>query len=168
MKRFLPTVLLVLACWSVSYAQTQERGNYFGVGAFYATGLYPNYPRPSVQVGGPLSETSALELRGTLTSLLVQSTLGLELLYPTGLAAENVRLYAGGGLMTRFYFYAPDGFYLDAILGGELFFESELGSRPPVRRTSDGAARTFAGLSPARAQGRYQLPALTKLTGESA
>ena len=32
--------------------------------------------------------------------------------------------------MTRFYFYAPDGLYLDAIFGGELFFASELSRRP--------------------------------------
>lgn len=130
MKRFLSTVWLMLACSSVGHAQTQVRGNYFGISAFYGVGLYSDYPRPSIQVGGPLSETSALELRGTLTSLLVQSTLGLELLYPLELAAENVRLYAGGGLMTRFYFYAPDGFYLDAIFGGELFLASGLSSRP--------------------------------------
>ena len=130
MKRFLPAVLFMFACLSASHAQTQARGNYFGVGASYDSGLYPGYPWPSLQVGGPLSETSTLELRGTLTSLLVQSTLGLELLYPIELAAENARLYAGGGLMTRFYFYAPDGLYLDAIFGGELFFASELSRRP--------------------------------------
>ena len=130
MKHFVPTVLLVLTFLSVGSAQTRERGTYLGVGASYDSGLYPGYPWPSVQVGGPLAGAATLELRGTLTSLLVQSTLGLELLYPIELAAENARLYAGGGVMTRFYFYAPDGFYLDAIFGGELFFASELSSRP--------------------------------------
>lgn len=89
MKRFLPTVLLVLACLSVGYAQTQARGTYLGVGASYDSGLYPGYPWPSLQIGRPLAEASALELRGTLTSLLVQSTLGLDLLYPVALAAAS-------------------------------------------------------------------------------
>lgn len=129
MKRILLTVLPIFAL-AVGHAQTQERGPYFGIGASYAASIpvVIGDLRPHLQVGGPIAAN--VELRGTLTSLLVQSTLGLELLYAPKLATENARLYVGGGLMTRFYFYAPDGFYLDAIVGGELYPESGPNSLP--------------------------------------
>lgn len=75
-------LMMVLIGSFFGLAQAQERSGYVGFGVSYATftGVIPNYPAPSLQVGGPVSD--ALELRGTLESLLVVSNIGLDLLYP--------------------------------------------------------------------------------------
>ncbi len=116
---------MVFLCLCVGLVEAQVRGSYVGFGVSYATfsGLVPNYPQLSLQVGGPISET--LELRGTLESLLVSSNLGLDILYPLALSAPDARLYAGGGLNTRPYFYYPNGFDLRVVLGGEYFPATE-------------------------------------------
>ena len=105
-----------------------QRGSYFGFGVSYATysGLSTNYPQPSLQVGGPVAD---LELRGTLESLLVAGNLGLDVLYPF-IDTVDARLYAGGGVNTRLYFFYPNGFDLRAVFGGEYFFADDSGSPP--------------------------------------
>lgn len=112
---------MIFLCLCVGLVEAQERGSYAGFGVSYATfsGLIPNYPQPSLQAGGPISET--LELRGTLESLLVAGNLGLDILYPLALSAPDARLYVGGGVNTRLYFYYPNGFDLRGVLGGEYF-----------------------------------------------
>lgn len=119
--------LLMVFLLCVGTAQAQ-RGSYFGFGVSYATfsGLSPNYPQPSFQIGGPVSGT---ELRGTLESLVVAGNLGLDVLYPFS-GGANTRLYVGGGVNTRLYFYYPNGFDLRAIFGGEYFVAGEGGSAP--------------------------------------
>jgi hypothetical protein len=127
MKRWLWMVFL---CFCMGLVEAQERGSYVGFGVSYATfsGLVPNYPQPSLQVGGPISET--LELRGTLESLLITGNLGLDILYPLALSAPDARLYAGGGVNTRLYFYYPDGFDLCGVVGGEYFPATEPEAEP--------------------------------------
>lgn len=90
--------------------------------------MIPNYPQPSLQLGGPISET--LELRGTLESLLVTGNLGLDILYPLALNTPDARLYVGGGINTRLYFYYPNGFNLRGVLGGEYFLATEPEGEP--------------------------------------
>lgn len=135
-------LLLVLLCAGTAQAQ---RGLYFGFGVSYATfsGLSPNNPQPSLQVGGPVSGT---ELRGTLESLLLACNLGVDVLYTLTEETTDYRIYAGGP-NTRLYLYFPNGFDLRAVVGGEYFFAREDGSAPlgvfgevqtQSKRSSDG------------------------------
>ncbi len=130
MKHGFLGALSLFFCLAVSSVQAQERRSYFGIGVSYATytGGDPNYPLPSIQVGGPISET--LELRGTLESIAIISNLGLDLLYPVMLEDADARFYLGGGANSRFFAYYPIGFDLRLILGGEYFFESSSSSLP--------------------------------------
>ena len=124
MKYGLLGVLGLFICLVTSSVQAQ-RGSYFGIGAAYSTafGIVSNIGLfPSFQVGGPISE--ALELRGTLESIVSTSNLGLDLLYPIGLKGTDARLYLGGGANSRFFFYLPVSFELHLVLGGEYFFNS--------------------------------------------
>ena len=131
MKRGFLGALGLLVCLAVGGAQAQERGSYFGIGAAYSTdfGIVSNIGLfPSFQVGGPVSD--ALELRGTLETIVGTSNLGLELLYPVELKGTDAQLYLGGGANSRFFFYLPVRFELHLVLGGEYFFNSGADSSP--------------------------------------
>ena len=117
-----------------------QRGSYFGVGASYYTTFAESYLYPSFQIGGPISIG---ELRGTLESIVIDGRLGLDFLYPL-LATPNIRLYTGGGVVTRLYLFFPDSLDVRAVFGGEYFFASQGGSAPlgGVRRSSHLPHRT--------------------------
>lgn len=125
MGRYL--VIVFLICFGTAQAQ---RGSYFGVGvSYYATfaELSSNYLYPSLQIGGPVSVG---ELRGTLESIVIAGELGLDFLYPLPLAIPNIRLYTGGGVVTRLYLFFPDSLDVRAVFGGEYFFAGEGSSAP--------------------------------------
>ncbi len=122
MRRY--RVLFIMLCcltWSVA----QARSGYVGFGVSYATytGVVPNYPLPSLQVGTELGD--GLELRGTLESLLIVSNIGLDMLYRIDLESDSAWLYTGGGGNMRLYGPYPNGFDLRGVLGGEFPLESD-------------------------------------------
>lgn len=116
MKR-LWILVAFLSC--LTWGTAQVRTGYVGFGVSYAsyTGIVPNYPMPSLQVGGPLER--GLELRGTLESLLIVSNIGLDVLYPIELTAADGWLYGGLGGNLRFFALYPSNFDLREVLGGE-------------------------------------------------
>lgn len=122
MKRTaLLTLWLTLTFVGLGTSKAQVQDAYFGFGIAYdSASALLGYPNPSLQIGGPLTET--LEIRGTLESLLVVSDLGLEVLYPFALSPD-IRLYAGGGINVPFFFFYPDGFVVRSVFGGEYFLE---------------------------------------------
>lgn len=118
--------IIVLSC--LTWSTARERPGYVGLGLSYATytGVMPNYPMPSFQVGGPLE--GGLELRGTLESLIIVSNIGFDVLYLTQLTQMNGWLYSGLGGNVRFFALYPNGFDLRGVFGGE--FPLETGTSP--------------------------------------
>lgn len=101
-------------CFNLSQAQTSYVGLGVSCGAY--TQAYPGCPVPGFHISGPIFD--GLELRGTIESIVVASSLGVDLLYPVLLKSTRAELYLGGGASVRLLGFSPVGADLRGILGG--------------------------------------------------